>query len=122
MICIIVIGSNCGKREDTIKNCLKRLEEICSIVCRSEIYESPDCLGSGKRYLNVVAKVQTCYEELELNNVFKAMEREAGRDGASRERGDVPLDIDIVTVDDRISRPSDYAASYFKKGFSQLFK
>lgn len=116
----IVIGSNTGPRESHINRALRELERLCEIHKVSHIYESPDYLGKGRQYLNCV--VEFCSSECEnaLISCLKEMEKEAGRTELSKERGEVPLDVDIVIWDGEIRRDADFNASFFKEGFNSI--
>ena len=48
------------------------------------------------------------------------MEYDFGRDSEARERGDVPLDVDIVLFDAEIVRPRDFSQSFFRIGYESL--
>ena len=49
---------------------------------------------------------------------MKELEQEAGR--IRTPGGEVALDLDVVLCDDRILRPTDYAAPYFQSLYRKL--
>ena len=116
----LVAGTNYGDRRANLLAAISYVGSICNITGQSEIYESPDFLGSGSPYCNVVLEIETPKCETELEVMFKDYEFRAGRTSQRRERGEVPVDIDIVIWDDRIRRPLDFNSAYFRKGFSQI--
>ena len=120
MTATIVLGSNCGDRETNILRALGRVKECVEILRSSPVYESRDYLGSGKRYLNLVAEIEGRISEKELNRYFKQIETELGRTEVTRLCGDVPVDIDIVVWEGSVVRPEDYATSYFREGMALL--
>lgn len=118
---VIVIGSNCGNRIAYIETALSCISFLSSIQKASGIYESPDCMGSNRRYLNKVVEIETTeYSEYDLVEKFKELEKKCGRDSKAKERGEVCLDIDIVIANGEIRRPLDFKASYFQKGYKEI--
>lgn len=120
MTAILTIGSNCGDREEFLAKSLEYLGKICKIITSSSIYESPDYLGSGSKYLNSVVMIETDLEESSLNNYLKIIERECGRNDETRRRGEVPADIDIVIWNGEVRKPKDFCSTYFKRGFGEV--
>lgn len=116
----LVAGTNYGDRRANLLAAISYVGSVCNITGQSEIYESPDFIGSGSPYFNVVLEIETAICESELDVMFKEYELRAGRTSKRRERGEVPVDIDIVIWDDRIRRPLDYSSGYFRKGYSQI--
>lgn len=120
MKAVLVLGSNHGDRMGNIKKAIEYVGNVSTVVELSEIYESPDCLGSGKKYLNAVLVIETAMEENALNCKFKMYEERNGRNEMMRNIGEVPIDIDIVIVGEAVRRPKDFNSAYFKKGFERL--
>lgn len=117
---IIVIGSNFGDRVLNIHEALSFIKTKCLIVNSSNIYETPDILGVGCPYMNIVIEIETDWEENILNECFKSFEMKAGRNDLRRRRGEVPIDIDIVIWGDVIRRNKDFQAKYFLLGYNQF--
>ena len=117
---VLVMGSNFGEREAILQSSLSRMADFCSVVRRSEIYESNDCLGKGRKYLNIVLQIATLSDEPEIIRRLKLLECEFGRTLESRERGEVPLDIDIVIWNGEIRRPVDFKSAYFICGYKKM--
>ena len=117
---ILVIGSNCGEREKHITEALSLLSEVCIIEKASSVYESPDCLGSGLQYLNLVAAISSCMEEEDFNLTLKVIEDKCGRVKKQGSR-EVAIDIDIVVWGGVVRRNADFNAQYFKRGYREIF-
>ena len=122
MKAVLVIGSNIGNRVENIKKAICFLENYCMIIRQSGVYESKDCLGSGKRYMNCVLELETLLNEDILSAEIKKYELSAGRTIEGKKRGEVAIDIDIVIWENTILRPSDFNSLYFKLGFTKLKK
>lgn len=121
MDAILVLGCNSGNNKETIlQKAVKELETIGKIIKKSPIYESPDYLGSGRSYLNLIVKMDFTISEARVNTRLKFIELEFGRDDVARERGEVPLDIDIVVWDGSVKRDKDYKSTYFIKGMKLM--
>lgn len=121
MVLTVVIGSNYGDRGANIKSALTRIGQIAKICSQSDIYETPDCLGTGLKYLNVVVGIEVAGLTLEaFQREMKELERHCGRNEEARKRGEVCIDIDIVLADGQVIRESDYRAAYFQKGYKEL--
>lgn len=117
---LIAIGSNCGDRAGAVRSAIVYLNNCGTVSATSGIYESPDCIGSGCPYMNAVVELLTELDESELNLRFKALEARMGRTAECRGRGEVPLDVDIVTWGNTIRRPKDFRAAYFIYGYNRL--
>ena len=120
MKAILSLGSNCGDRSGMISDALEKLGGICRILRQTVIYESPDCLGNGSKYMNAIAEIETILDLPTLNLRLKDLEKEAGRTKETRALGLVPLDMDIVVADGIIVRNNDFNSAYFRKGYSLL--
>lgn len=120
MTSVLVIGSNYGDRINNVKKAIDFLGDRYEILNCSEIYESPDLLGTGVPYLNAVVEISISNDEDEVNRVLKKFETDSGRDTVRRSRGEVPVDIDIVIWNEKIRRQKDYESAYFLKGYEQI--
>ena len=120
MTSVLVIGSNYGDRIHNVKKAIDFLGDRYEILNCSEIYESPDLLGTGAPYLNAVVEISISNDEDEVNRVLKKFEADSGRDAVRRSRGEVPVDIDIVIWNEEIRRQKDYESAYFLKGYEQI--
>lgn len=117
---VISIGSNCGDRAENVRAALEWLSANLTDTRCSDIYETPEIHGKGSPYMNAVLTGHTPLDFAELNGMFKKYELSQGRDADARALGLVPIDIDIVVRNGEVIRPADYAAAFFKLGFSQI--
>lgn len=120
MKAVLVLGCNAGRRDVALKNAIIFVASLGVILKCSDIYETPDCLGIGKQYLNMVIELETALDESSLNLRLKNYEIACGRDRDMRERGEVPMDIDLVIWEGEVRRSSDFGASYFRRGYDHM--
>lgn len=118
----ISIGSNCGDRKGSVVKAIQWLETILMQIRCSEVYETPCALHEGKPYINAVMEGFFSGDAFQLNDLLKEKEREMGRSEKCREKGDVPIDIDIVICDNVVYKPWDYRQKFFNIGYSQISK
>lgn len=116
---VLAIGCNCGDRKKNVSDAIRWISAVAEIVSKSTIYSSPDIKGTGHEYLNAVVKADFEGTPEEFNNFIKSYEISVGRDSSCRERGLVPIDIDIVMIDGEVTRPKDFRAEYFVKGYAE---
>lgn len=117
---VIGIGSNCGNRKLNVERAISWLGTILIEAKSSEIYETPCALKVGKPYMNSVVKGFYSGTGIQLENNLKEKEREMGRDSECREKGDVPIDMDIVVMDGGVIKNWDYRQKFFQIGFQQI--
>ncbi len=89
-------------------------------LAMSDIYSTPAINGKGNDYTNSVMKIECELEHDDLKAQFKQYEKDCGRTPESKILGIVPIDIDIVTWNEEILKPSDYSREYFQKGLKQI--
>ena len=117
---VISIGANCGNRREAVGEAIRNLREILQEFRCSEIYETPCAGREGRPYVNAVVSGMFNAGKEQLEKILKAYETDYGRDAACRERGDVPIDIDIVMVNGEILKAWDFRQKFFQIGFRQL--
>lgn len=115
---VLSIGSNC--RYEEVGIAMLWLDSILSDCEMSHEYLTPALQGYGPQYTNAVVSGCTSMTYDELDRLLKQYEREHGRDEAARERGDVPVDIDIVVWDGEVVRPRDFRHDFFQIGWRTL--
>ena len=115
---VLSIGSNLDR--NYVVSAINWLRNIISNPRFSGIYTTPSIHGTGDPYVNavVIGKTRKSFEE--LNQLLKDYEKEQGRDNEARERGIVPIDIDIVIWNAEVVRPRDYCQKFFQIGFLEL--
>jgi 2-amino-4-hydroxy-6-hydroxymethyldihydropteridine diphosphokinase len=93
----IALGTNIGNRESYLHSALKAIEEKkIAIIGFSSIYETdPVGYEDQGRFLNMVIKVNTDLQPLDLLDVLQSIELESGRERKIR-WGPRTLDLDIL--------------------------
>lgn len=66
-------------------------------------------------YLNRIACFRTTLEANEVARICKEIERENGRTPEDKDKGLVPLDIDLLKYDNRVLKPADLSKDYVRK-------
>lgn len=118
----LCIGSNTEDAFDQVSNCLSWLDKQFVLSSNSTIYCTPDITGIGEDYINCVALTAVNYELTVFQRMLKIYERSCGRIEGSKERGEVPIDIDIVIWGDAIVRPKDFSRDYFLQGWNEMIR
>lgn len=124
---VIGLGSNCGDRRAAISGAIEWLRKILTDFRVSEIYETPPYGHVGRPYMNAVVSGRYGRNPLFNAAILASLERECkryeyehGRNEAARQRGDVPIDIDIVKAGEQILRPADFKRQFFRIGYLQI--
>ncbi len=117
---IISLGTNSSDREWQMSHAIKHLKQMFKKTVVSEIYEVPAHNGVDAPYLNAVMIASTANTLDEVNAALKQWEVVCGRTPASKLKGDIPIDLDVVVWNDKVIRPVDYSRSYVSQGMSQL--
>lgn len=73
-------------------------------------------------YFNAVSVFSADTPADELKLILKAYELTHGRTSEARSKGLVPIDLDLVIVNNEIVRRSDYDEEYFQIGYRQIKK
>lgn len=117
---VISIGSNCGDRRANVEEGLHWLKSFLIQTKCSEIYETPCALKNGPSYMNAV--ITGFYEGVgyELDDRLKIKEREMGRNAQCREKGEVPIDMDIVMENNEVVKEWDFRQKFFQIGYQAL--
>ena len=117
---VISVGSNCGDRIAMVEAAIKWLKTILMQTKCSDIYETPCALKSGNAYQNAV--ISGFYEGVgyELDDMLKIKEHEMGRTAECREKGEVPIDMDIVMENYEVVKDWDYRQKIFQIGYQQI--
>ena len=118
---VISLGSNIAEAERKLRDAIGRLKEVGRDIVVSEFYHTPDISGSGVMYLNAVLKGRFMMDAASLHDECKTMELSLGhRKPSSGAKGEVAIDIDVVTFDGEVLRPVDYGRRYFTIGMEYL--
>ena len=118
---LISLAANDEKKETTIAHALRLIESYCVILNQTPVYRS-EAAGEPQQpsYANALLQVETDQEYEELRRRFKSLEHDAGRTPASKERGIIPLDIDIISWNETLLKNKDMEYDYMKKGLHLL--
>lgn len=100
-IIFISIGSNQDAARQ-IRYGVQRLDEMFSHLKLSKVYESEAVGFEGDNFLNLVARAETQMTIAQVEQIFKAIEKEAGRRRDVPKFSDRALDIDLLLYDDVI--------------------
>ncbi len=95
----ISIGSNQDAARQ-IRFGVQRLDEMFSHLKLSKVYESEAVGFKGDNFLNLVARAETQMTIAQVEQIFKAIEKEAGRRRDVPKFSDRALDIDLLLYDD----------------------
>lgn len=117
---VIGIGSNCGSRIDLVNEAIGWLKTILVQTKCSEVYETSCALKTGKPYMNAVIRGYYQGTGIELEDLLKDKERVMGRSSKCREKGEVPIDLDIVICNEEVLKPWDFRQKFFQIGYSQI--
>lgn len=117
---VISIGSNCGDRKALVMEAIDWLHSLLMQFQSSSVYETPCAKLEGRRYMNAVVRGFYEGDGIELESILKDKEHQMGRTSECRNRGDVPIDMDIVLLNNDITKPWDYRQKFFKIGFDQI--
>ena len=118
--CYLGIGSNMAPRLRRLDDALTALASVVNIEDASAAVESDDHTGRGPAYLNMAVRCTTDMSLDELNTALRDLERRLGRRPDSKERGQMPVDIDIVEYDGRVVSHDDFERQYFATCYRQL--
>lgn len=119
-VVVLSLGSNSSDKEQQMTNAVKQMKHLFKSVAISDFYEVPAINGKDAPYLNSVMVVSTAMAIDEMNLLLKRWEIECGRTLESKQKGVVPIDLDIVMWNREVIRPVDYSRSYVSKGIAQL--
>ena len=117
---VIGVGANCGDRKVAVENALCWLHSQLRESEASAIYETPCARKTGKEYMNaVIAGVYPGLLE-QLQDSLKEYEEKMGRTSECRERGEVPMDLDIVICDNSVVKEWDFRQRFFIIGYEEI--
>lgn len=95
------LGSNVEAQRN-IEAALDALADTFGELIISSVYESEAVGFEGDSFYNLVVGIHSAQSVGELSKILKAIEDAQGRDRTAPKFGARSLDIDILTVDDRV--------------------
>ncbi len=120
--CLICLGSN-FESEIHLEDARKSLKDLFpTIVFGESILMEAEGNLPQPAYVNQAASFQTSRTKESVNALLKQIEVENGRTPASKYIGRIPLDIDLLSYDQLILKPSDWSKEYVKKAVERLPK
>lgn len=117
---VVSIGSNTPERRSNVAAAIERLSTQIDIEFKAPVFESSPLSGKGSDYANSLVAGTTALTCEQLTLWLKQDEIACGRDLAARERGDVPLDLDIVYFDGTCLRPAETTRPYYQRALSLM--
>ena len=111
---ILCLGSNqdCESNMSSAGELLRRY--FCRISFSDPVYTDPVGLSGSGQFLNQVAVAYTDCRPEEVRLALKTMERTLGRTEERKEKGQIPIDIDLLLWNDEILKPADWAREYIQ--------
>lgn len=118
--CYIMFGVQYGLRGESKVGgqsvaCLFR-----SIRFSEAIYTEPIGLSDSGLFLNQVAVAGTNASLEEVRRAVKAMEKRLGRMSDSKQKGKIPIDIDLLLWNGTILKPADWEKEYVQLLFRSV--
>jgi 2-amino-4-hydroxy-6-hydroxymethyldihydropteridine diphosphokinase len=95
------LGSNIDA-ENRIRTCINELKNQFAVVDLSPVYSSKAVGFEGDDFINLVARVETGLEPLELRKFLRDLEDRHGRKRNVPKFSDRSLDVDILLYDDLV--------------------
>ena len=117
---IIGIGSNIDAEKNIAQmlTLLKTHVEVLKVS--SMIKTKPIGIKNQAEFTNGAVKVQTTLNQIELNQVLKAIENEMGRDRLAAKFGPRCIDLDIVVWNGKIVGEDYYTRDFLQKSVKEL--
>ena len=91
-----------------------------SIRFSEAIYTEPIGLSDSGLFLNQVAVAGTNASLEEVRRAVKAMEKRLGRMSDSKQKGKIPIDIDLLLWNGTILKPADWEKEYVQLLFRSV--
>lgn len=121
---VISIGSNCGDREALVEEAISWLKKLLVQSKCSSIYETPCAKNTDKPYMNAVVSGFYQGEGIDikdtLESLMKEKEHQMGRTAECREKGQVPIDMDLVLLNGDVIKDWDYRQKFFQIGYQEI--
>ena len=118
--CSACLGSNTDC-EANLKSAVSLLRAYFGSIRFSEaIYTEPIGLSDSGLFLNQVAVAGTNASLEEVRRAVKAMEKRLGRMSDSKQKGKIPIDIDLLLWNGTILKPADWEKEYVQLLFRSV--
>ena len=118
--CYIMFGVQYGLRGESKVGgqsvaCLFRIDRFSEAI-----YTEPIGLSDSGLFLNQVAVAGTNASLEEVRRAVKAMEKRLGRMSDSKQKGKIPIDIDLLLWNGTILKPADWEKEYVQLLFRSV--
>lgn len=118
---VISIGSNIDNKPNIINEAIARLDTIYTRIKSSAIYTTDALNGKDAAYCNCVAAYSAPgISADDIVSMLKQIERDFGRSPELKAKGIVPIDLDLVILNDIILRQRDFNYDYFQIGWNEI--
>ena len=98
-IAYLGLGSNIQAEQNTL-SAIEALRQAFSQVELSPVYRCPAFGFEGREFINLVARVETAMQPLQLKHYLTRLENDHGRSRGVPKFSDRTLDVDILLYDD----------------------
>jgi len=120
--CIIGIGSNI-EAEINIPKMIEILRTEVEVLQVSKMLKTkPIGILDQPDFTNGAVKVQTEYDQLELNTILKNIEDQMGRDRTNPKFGPRCIDLDIAVWNGEIVDKDYYTRDFLKNSVDELYQ
>lgn len=118
---LICLGSNTPEGEANIETCLEFIRIRANYYAASQIYQTePEGEHRHAKYKNCVVQIFTTEPHEIWERRFKMLEQQLGRDQVARSQGVVPIDLDIISWNEEVIRPTELKKEYLRLGLAEL--
>lgn len=113
---IIAAGSNTADAHIRVEEALRAVAIMARGAVRASrsMLTEPVDFPTTSPFVNLVAEVRTPLAPSQVHQRLKAIEAAAGRRPGDKARGRVVVDVDVVAVDGRVTRPADWGRAYVR--------
>lgn len=109
---IVMLGSNFD-REEKLAQAKEKLSNLFEIIDESKVLDTePVGKKTGKNYLNQALKITSDNTLKSTIKSFKQIETDLGRNRQAENRGETPIDIDLIFWNDKTHK-DDYKKYWF---------
>ncbi len=116
------MGSNLPDGPDKLAQAARRIAALADgeLLLSTLLLTEPVDFPWPCRFANQVAYCRTSLRRESVVSALKDIEREAGRRAADKALGIVRLDLDLLSYDGRVLRPTDWQRSYVRRAVDEL--
>ena len=121
-IIYIGMGSNLSSAAEVLAEARLWLAELSDdeVVFSMPVRTEPVNFPWPAMFTNQVARLTTTMTPTAVKTSLKRMERKAGRTRVETLNGIIRLDLDLLAVDGRVLKPSDWQRPYIRQGVDEL--